>query len=146
MFFRMMCVRTKAEMVALNKMTPAMAEWVFSRVKPMQHDRDGRPEYLDADVDAAIKEYWRAIRPDHPFYEDRARDVPMPKPAKERPVGTKYVGGRIGCTQAHVRNLIKKHRSLRRTMVPGQGARERKKFVTSKVDQWIENYLRDTDD
>lgn len=130
MFFRMMCVRTREEMIAVNRMTPQMTEWVFGRVQPIQHDREGRPEYLDADVNAAIKDYWRAVRPDHCFYEET--DL------HPEPVGTKYVGKRMGCTQANVRNLIKKSASLRKTMVPGQGARERKKFVKAKVDKWIE--------
>ncbi len=130
MFFQMMCVRTREEMLAVNRMTPQMTEWVFGRVQPIQHDREGRPEYLDADVDAAIKDYLRAIHPDHSFYGEAEL---LPKP-----VGTKYVAERMDCTQAHVRNMCQKYASLRKTMVRGQAAREHRKFHKARVDKWIE--------
>lgn len=48
-------MRTKADLIEANELTPDVAEAVFSRIHPLAHREDGTPLYLESAVDRAIE-------------------------------------------------------------------------------------------
>jgi|LakMenE01Jun11ns_1017448.scaffolds.fasta_scaffold9824317_1 excisionase family DNA binding protein len=51
-------VKTRAALVEENGLSEEMAEAVFKRVEPVQHDENGTAFYLEGMVDRAIEEIW----------------------------------------------------------------------------------------
>jgi hypothetical protein len=51
-------LKTRAALVEENGLSGEMAEAVFKRVEPVQHDENGTAFYLEGMVDRAIEEVW----------------------------------------------------------------------------------------
>lgn len=56
-------MRTKADLIEANELTPDVAEAVFSRIHPLAHREDGTPLYLEGAVDRAIEMVRSGNRP-----------------------------------------------------------------------------------
>jgi hypothetical protein len=57
-FFGLNRLKTRAALVEENGLSGEMAEAVFKRVEPVQHDENGTAFYLEGMVDRAIEEFW----------------------------------------------------------------------------------------
>ncbi len=56
-------MRTKADLIDANELTPDVAEAVFIQVRPIAHREDGEPLYLESAVDRAIEMVRSGNRP-----------------------------------------------------------------------------------
>jgi excisionase family DNA binding protein len=74
-FFGLNRLKTRAALVEENGLSGEMAEAVFKRVEPVQHDENGTAFYLEGMVDRAIEEIWlekkRLSSPPNAFVSER---------------------------------------------------------------------------
>jgi hypothetical protein len=127
-----MILMSREECVEKHRMGHEEEQWIFGSVTPYETKANGTPEYLPSDVEMAEKAWALKHKPDHDFFGDPAKGGAH--------VGTAYVARRLEISQPHVRNLIEKYRSLRKTAL-GRAPRGRIRFRRDKVDRWIDNYL-----
>ena len=92
-------MRTKADLIEANELTPEVAEAVFSRIHPLAHREDGEPLYLESAVDRVIE----MVRGVAPAVEPLARiadgiEQLIQALVPKRPdfVGTDYIASKIG--------------------------------------------------
>lgn len=69
-------MRTKADLIEANELTPEVAEAVFSRIHPLAHREDGEQLFLESAVDRAIEMVRGGNRPSTQINESMFESEP----------------------------------------------------------------------
>ena len=166
-FFGLNRVKTRAALVEENGLSVEMAEAVFKRVEPVQHDENGPAFYLEGMVDRAIEEIWleknRLSSPPNAFVSEKENPNMFALDGKEEPftriaegierlievlvpkkpdfIGTDYIASKIGKSKQWVGKMAEKGDIPKNCIATKISGGRVWQFDRDAVDVWL-NSLR----
>ena len=157
--------KTRAALVEENGLSGEMAEAVFKRVEPVQHDENGTAFYLEGMVDRAIEEIWleknRLSSPPNAFVSEKENPNMFALDGKEEPftriaegierlievlvpkkpdfIGTDYIASKIGKSKQWVGKMAEKGDIPKNCIAPKISGGRIWQFHRDEVNAWLKS-------